>query len=355
MNSTPTRITVRADEGRPDMWPSVVAGSRDGMSSWCDAIVTDDEIAAWSAPYAVTDGRTVPTMFARMESERWNDATVRPVIGRGNDQGGNGRSWSAIEGVSVDLERAADAWLLAAGYPTDRPDAIADTVDPFTMLDYTRHDVKPDRLAWRGAAHYRIASYRRDEKNARTVSMTNARCWNDRTYSDPAIRASFIVDSDGEVTTPDDAIATYAYWLTATNYVPSKVQRKANRTAKTVAKIAAKSVRDAQSLQTLHDVDSAPLPNMVDSVATTAVYGRPVTAWTASARSLPRIVKRASEDVQRMAADLAAILASTVGQTTLGDGLVLDVVGCMVDDGVHGPMSTRDWARRAAIAGVTID
>ena len=60
--------------------------------------------------------------------------------------------------------------------------------------------------------------------------------------------------------------------------------------------------------------------------------------------------------MNKIAPDLLAVLeTSHAGTVPIAESVTVRVTGAIVDDGSHGPMSATDWARRAALAGITLD
>lgn len=379
------RMSIRADEGRPDLWPSTVAGSADQVAP----VVTDEELADWSAPYVVTDGRKTDPRWARLEGERWHGVTLL--------RDGRGQT---LTGETMDLERAADAWLSNAEYPIDRPDRIAESVDMSTFLPFWETQGKADRVAWRGAAHYKPITHNRG--NVREHPTTRG----DRTRSLTWKRATGRKNREAVDVTRVDPIAiawcdhyraSLPWHITWQNVAPAKrkasvprtehrleqarAKRTARRNAELAAQTAAETIRLANVKATAPQARMAetpessqmsrpipdpflgvngermsPDPIHVVNDAPTSVYGRVVTAWTASPRSLPRILARADESVRQNALAWSEILATTtVASIVLTNGNEVSVTGALVDDSEHGPMTARVWAQRAAIAGVMPD
>jgi hypothetical protein len=392
--AAPTICDVPTNYG--GLWPTEVAGAE----LLRDRPLTDDELR--DAYRSQLDAAApIPGAFTMAERERWNGATVVPIRGRGNDEGSTGMARLA-NGTRVDLERAADAWLLAADLPTMRPDRVAETVDPFTLLDRVdRQNVKPDRVAYLGAGHARVITHRRANVKShpktngdRTVCTITKREACDVTYVERAIfapSAAFMVDQHGTtyqvrtinehghqvITLPMPATTelrpitlqsierrtvTTIPWQTTWQTSTRQQNRNGTATrAKRASKIAAKSAQNPQSLAavtssalTSDQVRSAPLPNLPGIAAQTAVYGRPVTAWTCSPRSLPRILARADDATRSLASALYTVIHATTRDDYPADLVALvdacTIVGDLVDDGTHGAMSARIWSQRMAVA-----
>lgn len=214
-----------------------------------------------------------------------------------------------------ELESAADAFL-------------AEHDEPCHGLDVTVRghlQVKPDRVAFRGKVRYRGPSPVRYHAHA--------------TYE-----GAFIVDAEGVVTVPactyrTDAVGRGYGWQGHRRIVVERVERKARKARRAAASDAVKVERAARGA--------------------TGGRGRVVSWWSMSARSLPRRWALATTEQVDTASMVEAIVLTSMTDTPIelapGHAVIFDGATVRRDDPASRSMSVREYARRAALSGLTLD
>lgn len=213
------------------------------------------------------------------------------------------------------LEHAATEFLAAHGYHEPRPDVWS--------ARHHSHVAKSEPIAYRGEVRYQ-----RPQPCRYGAGGTDQ----------PAV--TFAADGTAEYLTVD---------LTAT--LPDPLARVGWRGHRRIAWTVRPRTRGAGA-----NAKRAAAKVARAAKGATGKRGKAVGPWSLSARSLPRVMARADQAVRDQAEALEAMLrtAAESASLTFSDGTVVTVLaGGDVTRPDGAATGVRDWARRAALAGVT--
>lgn len=321
----------------PDAWPTLTAGHR------------------WES--------AEPISRSELADRGWFAAEHTPTWRQRADAMAIAVDQTTDHMTARQCEHVADQMLAAAGWDHRSEDVPEEIVSPVTMASYWHLTTRPDKVAWRGKARARIVTHRRQviRKRHCTVALTGHRAWADVTVTDPTQTIAY---DHALVTTligVADADLVTAPWRTVSEPIEQTRHARAVRRARRAMRRPQTTDSSSPNTRSLSpdklSVLSVQTAGMgqdmpgTPSDAPTAVYGRLVTAWSASDRSLPRIIAR--HGVEPIIADLEAILRTSAPERDVPlSGATVRTDGVTCDDGTHGAMPVRAWARRAALAGV---